>query len=402
MAIKKTNLLNRKIPFKTSNKHYSSSSQSVSDTEKYRDLFNRASAGIFIVNPCKDRILDANPRFYELLGIKKFPKQLPSLRDLKDQLGEEIMKSICHKVMEDRSAQVFDVPLRRGKDEIRYCAIDAAIVMDGKQKVVQVIMRDTTQRKKLLDELNLATQELEQQYFQLQNLSDIQNEFFLKFSKECRTYLDSIIGFSEVLLDEEQGNLKSEHQMQIEAIQRYAKNLLNLVHDVRDWSKIILGKVVLEKTRVQIASIVKEIESTVAPLIENKNISLKTDISGDIPSFTADPQRMRQILANLVDNALKFTEKGHVHIRAFLESKKTLQVEIEDTGIGIHPENIHTLFDPFPNVPRKDSSFKSGMGLGLCIAKRLVELHKGEIDVESRLGKGTKFILKFPLKSNSL
>lgn len=373
----------------------------VSDAEKYRDLFNRASAGILIVDPYKWIIIEGNTRFYDILNYHKKPHHPFPLEDLKQKINPDVIKDVCRKVLQAGTAQMTDLPIQRRPDDRRYCAIDAGIVMDEKKKVVQIILRDTTERKKLIDELNLATRELEQQYFRLEDLSKTQNEFLTNFSNECRSYLNSINAFADVLLEENPETFKPEHRMEIEAIRRNGSSMLQLIDDVMDWASILHGKLVLQKGKVHLASIINEIKETLQPLIQGKKVQLKAAIPDGIPLLTADPNRVRQILFNLVDNALKFTEDGHVQIHAAMKNNEYIEITVEDTGIGIHADHLETIFEPFRQVSSEGNpAWRKGVGLGLSITKRLVELHQGKIKVQSRLGEGTKFIIRFPLEQS--
>lgn len=372
---------------------------SVSDAEKYRDLFNRASAGILIVDPHKWIIVEGNSRFYDILDYSSHPKHPFPIEKLKQKMNPDVIKDVCRRVLQVNVTRMTDLPIQRRPDDRRYCTVDAAIVMDGKKKVVQIIIRDTTERKKLIDELNLATQELERQYFRLEEMNENQNEFLSNFSNESRSYLDSIIGFADVLLDEGRDSFKPEHLMQIEAIQRSGTSLLKLIDDVMDWTGILHGKLVLQKDRVLLVSLINDVKETVRPLLHGKNVELRSKISDTLPVLTADANRIRQILLNLVDNALKFTEKGHVEIHAISKNDKYIEIRVEDTGIGIHPDYLGTIFEPFRQISLvNDPALRKGVGLGLSITKRLVELHQGEIKVQSQVGEGTKFIIRFPIE----
>jgi signal transduction histidine kinase len=372
---------------------------SVSDVEKYRDLFNRASAGILIVDPHKWIIVEGNNRFYDILDYPSHPKHPYPLEKLKQKINPDVMKDVCRRVLRVNVTQVTDLPIQRRPDDRRYCTIDAAIVIGGGKKVVQIILRDTTERKKLIDELSLATRELEQQYFLLEERNKTQNEFLLNFSNECRSYLDSMITFADIVLEEGRETFKPEHQLEIEAIRRSGTSLLKLIEDVTDWVGIQRGKLVLQKDQVHLASVINEIKKIVSPLLHGKNVQLKSKIPDTIPLLTADANRVRQILLNLVDNALKFTENGHVEIRVATKNNKYIEIHVEDTGIGIHPDHLEAIFEPFRQISlENDPALRKGVGLGLSITKRLVELHQGEIKVQSQVGEGTKFIIRFPFK----
>ncbi|TKC00576.1 PAS domain-containing hybrid sensor histidine kinase/response regulator [Pedobacter cryophilus] len=254
------------------------------------------------------------------------------------------------------------------------------------------IINDISDRKQAEIQL-LAAKE------QAMQLSKAKEMFLSVMSHEIRTPLNAVIGITNILLDEE----KLEHQVQSLNLLKFSSdNLLNLINDILDFSKMEIGKMELEYKRVNIRDLIKDIVDSLAFKTNEKGIELNYIISPDLPELVrGDKTRLYQILINLINNALKFTEKGFVKV-AVAVAKITKQhtfvhFEITDTGIGIPEDKFEDIFESFTQAAANTSRKYGGTGLGLTITKKLVELYSGEIKVKSILGKGSTFYfdLKF-------
>lgn len=227
----------------------------------------------------------------------------------------------------------------------------------------------------------------------------IKSRFFTSISHEMRTPLNAIIGVSEQL---KSTPLNEDQQAMSKLLDNSSSMLLSAVNEVLDFSRLETGKLSLAKTPFRYKRILQEIAATATVLADQKDLKLEL-IQDKAPDLLVDgdPYRLKQIVMNLTANAIKFTDKGKVTIE--VTSKKAddqnmlLQIRVIDTGIGIAPENIPVIFNEFSQVINsKRSDWQKGSGLGLPISKKLVELHKGKITVESTLGKGSVFILELP------
>jgi CheY-like chemotaxis protein len=220
-------------------------------------------------------------------------------------------------------------------------------------------------------------------------------------SHEIRTPLNAIIGLSNILVDEEM--LPAQEQT-INLLKFSSDNLLALINDILDFSKIEIGKMELENKRLNINELIRDITNSLSFKIKEKNIELKYNVSSEIPVFVrGDKTRLYQILINLINNAIKFTEKGNVEIIVELVKKDQeytfIKFKIEDTGIGISEDKFDTIFESFTQASNNTARKYGGSGLGLTITKKLIELYHGDIRVESELGKGSSFI--FNLRFNN-
>lgn len=253
----------------------------------------------------------------------------------------------------------------------------------------------TNDQKTILSNLARTVMRL----IQFRKVNKEQNRFFSDMSHEIKTPLSSIVGYSELLHN---GSLDQQQNEYVDSINFSANLLSNVVNNVLDVYKLRNFKIVLDKTHVQIEGLITKICSVYALELKKKNIELSVSIDAQIPEFiTADETRLTQILGNLISNAIKFTQEGTISVKITLESsekfERLIKFEVTDTGIGIDPEKSHLLFKQFSQLDVSTFRNYGGTGLGLSICKLLVELHEGEINWESELGKGTSIFFTIPL-----
>src|ERR1700733_2097161 len=237
------------------------------------------------------------------------------------------------------------------------------------------------------------TDQLEEALHKAQKDSRAKSEFIANISHELRTPTNGVIGMLDIALDRE---LSPEAAAPLQTAQRCAFSLLSLLNDILDLSKIEAGKMTLEKLPFDVRVLLADCIKAHQPQAAGNSVSLRAEISSDVPrQISGDPLRMRQIIANLVSNAVKFTEHGTVTVRAGGEfthpGEFTLRITVEDSGTGIPADKLLSIFDKFTQADGSVSRRFGGTGLGLAITRSLVELFGGDIQVQSELGRGSTF-----------
>jgi PAS domain S-box-containing protein len=234
---------------------------------------------------------------------------------------------------------------------------------------------------------------------QLRDVDRLKSEFLASMSHELRTPLNSIIGYAEVLLDGIDGDLTEDMQEDVETIHGSGRHLLNLINDVLDLAKIEAGQMDIRVEPVSLMSVTEEVFSTSRVLVAGKPVDLVADFADNLPGVSADPLRLRQVISNLVTNAIKFTEQGSVTISAgpFEDDPSMLKVSVIDTGIGISEEHLPLVFERFRQVDQSATRRVGGTGLGLAITRQLVQMHGGDIWAESEVGVGSRFSFTVPV-----
>ncbi|MBX2842152.1 MAG: response regulator [Flammeovirgaceae bacterium] len=236
-----------------------------------------------------------------------------------------------------------------------------------------------------------------------EKLSKAKEEFLANMSHEIRTPLNSIIGFSEQL---KQTTLEEDQKEFLKAVRASSDHLLHTVNDILDFSKIEAGKLNIEKIPFSVYDVVEEVRHALKNTANQKGVQLDVSLDEVLRQpLKGDPFRLKQILINLVNNALKFTSEGFVEIEgeaiAINKSKIKVMLRVNDTGIGISKEKLKTIFDKFNQADTSTTRKFGGTGLGLSICQKLVALQKGEIAVESKLNEGTSFIVSIPYQISS-
>jgi signal transduction histidine kinase len=245
-------------------------------------------------------------------------------------------------------------------------------------------------------ELRNKNEQLAQALEAARSAVEAKSQFLASMSHELRTPLNAIIGFSELLYDGKLGGLSNDHRECLQDILTSARHLLRLISDILDLSKVEAGKMEFCPEACHIEALVAEVRDVIRPLAEKKRIELLTDIPWEIPAMI-DASRFKQVLYNYLSNAVKFTpEGGWITIRVIVEGFQ-FRLEVEDTGIGIHPEEISKLFQEFQQLPNSRKAGQ-GTGLGLALTRRIVEAQGGAIGVRSTPGVGSVFSAVLPLR----
>ena len=369
---------------------------------RYRRLFEAARDGILILNATTLKITDVNPFMMELLGYSHDEFLGKELWEIGLFGDKEESQALFRELQQTGYIRYEDLPLQSRHGERREVEFISNVYMEGEHQVIQCNIRDITEQKRAKEDRRLllesALKSAQAARAEADTSNTIKDEFLAILSHELRTPLTSILGWSNLLVT---GSLDEQASKRaIETIARNAQAQRQLIDDLLDISRIISGKLRLEVRPVKLAPMIEAVVDVVRPAADARNIHLQTSLDPLISPVSGDPDRIQQIIWNLLTNAIKFTPKGgRVEVR--LERiASNVEITISDTGQGIAPEFLLHVFERFRQSDSSSTRTHGGLGLGLSIVSQLVELHGGTVAAESPgAGKGTTFKVILPLLS---
>jgi signal transduction histidine kinase len=271
--------------------------------------------------------------------------------------------------------------------------------IDRKRVELFVLEREAHEAsEKARAEAEMAMTQAQAARAEAESANGAKSDFLAVMSHELRTPLAAIMGYQELLADGITGPITEAQGQQLGRIKASARHLLSLIDEILTFTRLDAGRETVVPETIDLEDALKDACEIIEPLASGKNLELKIVSPGPGVKVESDPTKLRQILVNLLSNAVKFTDKGSVTAEATLIGKEFL-VKVIDTGIGIQPENIHRIFDPFWQVEQKATRRATGTGLGLTVTKRLANLLGGDVDVTSTPGTGTTFTVRLPVKA---
>jgi two-component system CheB/CheR fusion protein len=371
-----------------------------------------------------------SPRFYELLGLQ--PDEVRASWSTLQQLVHEQDRAVFVDQMERHLAGLMlldqELRLRRKDGQYRWFRFRGQAVTDehGSLSRMAGSLSDVDERRRAQEELRTHAQELQQAKWAVERTAaDLvrsmealaeskqraesatrsKSEFLANMSHEIRTPMTAIMGFADLLL--EPSTPAQERRSHVLTIRRNGEHLLTLINDILDLSKVEAGRVELERIEFAPAEVLEDVGALMRVKLQEKHLTLSIEFETPIPRrIHTDPVRLRQILVNLVGNAIKFTEQGGIRLVAGFRpaesgSEARLYVRIRDSGIGMTAEQIGRLFQPFVQADTSTTRRFGGTGLGLTIARRLAQMMGGDIRVESQPGQGSTFTVEIALQEGA-
>ncbi|WP_094228910.1 response regulator [Methanolobus psychrotolerans] len=354
--------------------------------ERMSLILDNINSGVIVVDADTHVIVDINPTALDMVGHKK----------------EDVLGMVCHKLIcpaEKGQCPISDLNQAIDKSEREIVQSDGtripvlksikAVKFGGRELFIESFI-DITKIKETENDLLAAKVHAE-------TANRTKSEFLATMSHELRTPLNSVIGFSDLLLIGSFGDLNDKQGRFISNISSSGKHLLNLINDILDISKIEAGKMELFYEIFDFADMFSDVHLMMKPMASKKDILLDFEMYPRSIYINADRSKLKQVLYNIIGNAIKFTpENGEVHVKVSTMDNM-LHVSIRDTGIGISRDDQAKLFQPFVQLDSSSNRKYGGTGLGLSLVKNLVELHSGSIEVESEPGKGSSFFFSLPL-----
>jgi len=365
----------------------------VMNEARLRSIINSSLEGFILVDT-SGRIQEANPAICRLLKMETLVGK--TLFDLADDENQAIFQQQLKIRAEQKTNSIYNVALNRSDGTTVFCQFNASPLFDEQGRHVGsfAMISDLTEQRRIL--------ELEYQKKKAEEANLAKSQFLANMSHEIRTPMNAIIGFSDLLAEEQ---LSEEQANYVNIINKAGKHLLNIINDILDLSKIESGKVVIEMADCAVPELLDNISNLMQVRARAKQIQFNIISSPTVPKIIrTDGLRLQQCLVNLVGNAIKFTDQGHVHLYVSYDPDHVaglLRFDVKDTGIGIPPEKQQVIFEPFTQADNSTTRKYGGTGLGLTITSQLVKMMGGTMEVKSEPGKGSVFSILLPLPVDS-
>jgi len=376
--------------------------EALQESEARNGAILEAALDSIITMDHKGKIVEFNPAAEKAFGYKR-----------QEIMGQLLADLIIPPSLRERHRQGLAHYLASGEGPVLNKRIElTAMRSDGTEFPVELAVsripgegptiftayiRDLTEQK-AQEVIRRRSQELEEQNRLIQEANRLKNEFFANMSHELRTPLNAIIGFSQILVDGKAGSLQPNQREYIEDILTSGQHLLQLINDVLDLAKIEAGKMELDVRTFSFKKAVEEVCAIMRSVASKRNIRIHVNLASDLDAVTLDELRFKQVLYNLLSNAVKFShEDGKVEVVAKTDIAEKIRFQVKDYGIGIKAEDLPRLFREFEQLDSDAARRHQGTGLGLALTKRLVELQRGSITVESEMGEGSIFEIVLPI-----
>jgi signal transduction histidine kinase len=323
------------------------------------------------------------------------PVQVPDILNQREETGTRTRPMLTR--LGYRS--LLSVPLLREQQIMGALTVWRRESGNFEPEVVNLLQTFSTQSALAIQNARLF-REIEEKGRQLEVANRHKSAFLASMSHELRTPLNAIIGFTRLVVRKTEGQIPELQKENLKKSLVSSEHLLNLINGLLDLSKIEAGRMEVFVERFKLDEVIRDAVSTVEPMLKERRVQLRTDIGLDISALNTDREKLKQILLNLLSNAAKFTEQGEIKISACQENG-SLKLVVSDTGIGMKQEALAQIFEEFRQADMSSTRRYGGTGLGLTIVKKFVNLLGGDIEVESEVGKGSKFMITLPVSLQS-
>ena len=376
--------------------------------KKYRSLVDNALVGIFI-STAKGEVLYVNKTLSAMFEFES-PEKLIAGGALPRYKDAECRQAFIEELKRTGSVSAYELELLTKTGKVKDVLVSAVL----EAGFLSGMVMDITKRKEMEDtiknhsielekKVKERTADLEQAKAAAEGANMAKTEFLANMSHELKTPINAIMGFADLALEKGSGPVTEKQKKFINNIITASEHLNGLINDILDITKIEAGRIELVLSNVNIGSLVEEISGLFKGDALRRGMNFNIKIDNNIGNIAADGQRLKQVIANLLTNAFKFTpDGGSVSISAKREGRgeaEVVEIAVEDTGIGISEEEQKKLYQSFKQIESPFTKRYEGIGLGLYLCKRLVKLHNGKIWVESEKGKGSRFAFAIPINN---
>ncbi len=364
------------------------------ERQRYLELFESAP-DCYLVTDAQGVIQEANQAAARLLNIERnylIGKPFATFVPEESRRG---FRSVVNQLPQISRVQEWEVQLRSRGDKLFNAALTVEVArcqLTSQPITLRWLVRDITTRK----QAEAQIQQLQLQNLHLVEADRLKTQFMATMSHELRTPMNAILGFSDLLLRQSDPEQQRQQRAMLECIFRNGKNLLGLIEEILDFSKLKENHLELKLEVLDLAQLVQATSDEMRSLAREKNLQLEVHLAQPNIAIINDSARLRQILINLISNAVKFTDVGTIRIEAYELSKERVAIAVSDTGIGIDPIEQANIFQAFRQIDQTIIRRHGGTGLGLSITDSLVRLMQGKIVVESQLGEGSTFRIELP------
>ncbi len=360
--------------------------------DRFEVIFDLVHDGIFVVDPATGRFIEINTPGCAMFGYEKSELIGRDIALLSTGVPPYTLEAALdlYRTASVGETKTLEWRCKNKSGRLFWAEISIRYAMIGKVPVVIAIVRDISERKQDQDKLNAALAAAAA-------ASESKSAFLANMSHELRTPLNAIIGFSELMLSQTMGPIKQQKYLEyLGDIRASGFHLLSLINDILDFSRLEAGRTVIAEQNVSLAQVIRQASRMLDELANRSNIKILIKMPDDLPHVLGDERRIKQIILNLMSNAIKFShDSGTVTVTA-RSTSGGLSVEVCDHGIGIAENELPNVFERFRQVENRYARSYDGAGLGLPLVRQLIELHGGTVAIKSALNDGTTATIVFP------